>query len=99
MTKTVILDTNVLYDIGLNRVRIEDVGHPDEHLCYSPVSIIELVSKLNDRSFADRKAAAGVILKHRLDELSDPDSYLTTAFGYKLAETCPFILPRCQSLG
>ena len=23
MTKTVILDTNVLYDIGLNRVRIE----------------------------------------------------------------------------
>ena len=89
MTKTVILDTNVLYDIGLNRVRIEDVGHPDEHLCYSPVSIIELVSKLNDRSFADRKAAAGVILKHRLDELPDPDSYLTTAFGYKLAEPAP----------
>ena len=86
MTKTVILDTNMLYDIGLNRVRIEDVGRPKEHLCYSPISIIELVSKLNDRSFADRKAAAGVILKHRIDELPDPESYLTTAFGYKLAE-------------
>ena len=89
MTKTVILDTNVLYDIGLNRVRIEDIGRPKEHLCYSPISIIELVSKLDDRSFADRKAAAGVILKHRIDELPDPESYLTTAFGYKLAEPAP----------
>ena len=89
MTKTVILDTNVLYDIGLNRVRIEDIGRPKEHLCYSPISIIELVSKLDDRSFADRKAAAGVILKHRLDELPDPESYLTTAFGYELAEPAP----------
>ena len=89
MTKTVILDTNVLYDIGLNRVRIEDIGRPKEHLCYSPISIIELVSKLDDRSFADRKAAAGVILKHRIDELPDPESYLTTVFGYKLAEPAP----------
>ena len=89
MTKTVILDTNVLYDIGLNRVRIEDIGRPKEHFCYSPISIIELVSKLNDRSFADRKAAAGVILKHRIDELPDPESYLTTVFGYKLAEPAP----------
>ena len=89
MTKTVILDTNALYDIGLNRVRIEDIGGPKERLCYSPISIIELVSKLNDRSFADRKAAAGVILKHRIDELPDPESYLTTAFGYKLAEPAP----------
>ena len=89
MTKTVILDTNALYDIGLNRVRIEDIGRPKERLCYSPISIIELVSKLNDRSFADRKAAAGVLLKHRIDELPDPESYLTTAFGYKLAEPAP----------
>ncbi len=90
MTKTVILDTNVLYDIGLNRVRIEDVRRPGEHLCYSPISIIELVSKLNDRSFADRKAAAGVILKHRIDEFPDPESYLTEKiFGYKLAEPAP----------
>ena len=89
MTKTVILDTNVLYDIGLNRVRIEDIGRPKEHLCYSPISVIELVSKLNDRSFADRKAAAGVILKHRIDELPDPESYLTTVFGYTLAEPAP----------
>ena len=89
MTKTVILDTNVLYDIGLDRVRIEDVRRPKEHLCYSPISIIELVSKLDDRSFADRKAAASVILKHQIDELPDPESYLTAAFGYKLAEPAP----------
>ncbi len=89
MAKTVILETNVLYDIGLNRIRIEDVRQPGEHLCYSPISIIELVSKLNERSFEDRKAAANVILKHRIDELPDPESYLTMLFGYKLAEPAP----------
>ena len=89
MTKTVILDTNVLYDIGLNRVRIEDVRRSGERLWYSPISIIELVSKLDDRSFADRQAAAAVILKHGILELPDPESYLTAAFGYKLAEPAP----------
>ena len=89
MAKTVILETHVLYDIGLNRIRIEDVRQPGEHLCYSPISIIELVSKLNDRSFEDRKAAANVILKHRIDELPDPESYLTMLFGYRLAEPAP----------
>ena len=86
MAKIVILETNVLYDIGLNRIRIENVRQPGEHLCYSPISIIELVSKLNDRSYEDRKAAANVILNHRIDELPDPESHLTKAFGYKLAE-------------
>ena len=86
MAKTVILETNVLYDIGLNRIRIEDVRQPGEHLCYSPISIIELVSKLNNRSYEERKAAANVILKHRIDELPDPESHLTKIFGYKLAE-------------
>ena len=86
MAKTVILETHVLYDIGLNRIRIEDVRQPGEHLCYSPISIIELVSKLNDQSFEDRKAAANVILKHRIDELPDPESHLAMVFGYKLAE-------------
>lgn len=86
MAKTVILETHVLYDIGLNRIRIEDVRQPGEHLCYSPISIIELVSKLNDRSFEDRKAAANVIFKHRIDELPDPESHLAKVFGYELAK-------------
>ncbi len=89
MTRTVILETHVLYDIGLNRVSIEDIRQPGEHLCYSPISVIELVSKLDDRSFEERKAAAGVILKHRIDELPDPESYLTMVFGYELAEPAP----------
>ena len=95
MAKTVILETNVLYDIGLNRIRIEDVRQPGEHLCYSPISIIELVSKLNNRSYEERKAAANVILKHRIDELPDPESHLTMVFGYKLAEPAILILRRC----
>ena len=98
MTKTVILDTNVLCDIGLNRIRIEAVRQPRERLCYSPISIIELVSKLDDRSFADRKAAADAILKHRIEELPDPESHLTTAFGYELAEPAPSYADAVRSL-
>ena len=87
MAKTVILETNMLYDIGLNHASIEDVRQPGEHLCYSPISVIELVSKLDDSQFEKRKAAANTILKHQIDELPDPDSYLTEKiFGYKLAE-------------
>ena len=89
MSKTVILDTHVLYDIGLNRVGIEDVRQPGDRLCFSPISVIELVSKLDDWSFDDRKAAAGAILHHGIDELPDPESFLTTTFGYPLAEPAP----------
>ena len=89
MAKKVILETHVLYDIGLKQVNIEDIRQDGERLFYSPISVLELVSKLNERTFADRKAAAGVILKHRIDELPDPESHLTTAFGYKLAEPAP----------
>ena len=98
MTKTVILDTNVLYDIGLDRIRIEDLRRPGELLCYSPISVIELVSKLDDRSFEDRKVAAGVILRHRLEELPDPESFLTGTFGYKLAEPPPSYADAVQAL-
>ena len=89
MTKTVILDTHVLYDIGLKRVNVDEIRQSGERLCYSPISVIELVSKLNPRSFEDRKAAAGVIVKHGIDELPDPESYLTTIFGYELVEPAP----------
>ncbi len=104
MTKTVILDTHVLYDIGLNRVDIKDIRQPGDRLCYTPISVIELVSKLDDRSFDDRKTAAGAILLNGIDELPDPESYLTTTFGYKLAEPAPsyadavFALAEGQSL-
>ena len=89
MTKTVILDTHVLYDIGLNCVDIKDIRQPGDRLCYTPISVIELVSKLDDRSFDDRKGAARAILTYGIDELPDPESYLTTTFGYKLAEPAP----------
>ena len=86
MAKKVIIETHVLYDIGLNQVSIEDIRQPGERLFYSPSSVLELVSKLNERSFEDRKAAANAILEHGIEELPDPESHLTMVFGYKLAE-------------
>ena len=89
MARMVILDTHVLYDLGLRRVSIDEIKQPEDRLCYSPISVIELVSKLDDRSFEDRRAAAGAILRHGINELPDPESFLTTTFGYKLAEPAP----------
>ena len=98
MAKTVILETHVLYDIGLNRVDIEDILLPGERLCYSPISVLEWVSKLNERSFEDRKAAANAILEHGIGELPDPESHLTMAFGYKLAEPAPSFADAVRAL-
>ena len=86
MVKKVILETHVLYDIGLKRISIEDIRSPEERLFYSPISVLELVSKLSERSFADRKAAANAILNHGIEGLPGPESHLTMVFGYKLAE-------------
>ena len=89
MARMVILETHVLYDLGSGHIRIEDFWQPGDRLCYSPISVIELVSKLDGRSFEDRKAAAGAILHHGIDELPDPESFLTGTFGYPLAEPAP----------
>ena len=98
MAKKVILETHVLYDIGLKKVSIEDIRSPGERLFYSPISILELVSKLNERSFADRKAAANAILDHGIEELPDPESHLTVTFGYKLAEPVPSFVDAVRAL-
>ncbi len=98
MAKKVILETHVLYDIGLKQVSIENVRSPEERLFYSPISVLKLVSKLNERSFADRKAAANAILDHGIEELPDPESHLTMAFGYKLAESVPSFVDAVRAL-
>ena len=98
MAKKVIIETHVLYDIGLNQVSIEDIRQPRERLFYSPISVLELVSKLNERSFEDRKAAANAILEHGIEELPDPESHLTMVFGYKLAEPAPSFADAVRAL-
>ena len=98
MAKKVILETHVLYDIGLKQINIEDIRQPGERLFYSPISVLELVSKLNERSFEDRKAAANAILEHGIEELPDPESHLTMVFGYKLAEPVPSFADAVRAL-
>lgn len=98
MAKKVILETHVLYDIGLKKVNIEDIRKSKERLFYSPISVLELVSKLNERSFEDRKAAANAILEHGIEELPDPESHLTMVFGYKLAEPIPSFADAVRAL-
>ena len=98
MAKKVILETHVLYDIGLKKVNIEDIRKSGDRLFYSPISVLELVSKLNERSFEDRKAAANAILQYGIEELPDPESHLTMVFGYKLAEPVPSFADAVRAL-
>lgn len=87
---TLILDTNVFYDLGAGKLKIGDIAQPGEVVAYSPVSALELAGKFTSRTFNKRKAAAQAILDHTTLELPDQDTYLTRdVFGWNLLDA-PF---------
>ena len=99
MAKKVILETHVLYDIGMKQVSIEDIRQPGERLFYLPISVLELVSKLDERSFEDRKAAANAILEHGKEELPDPEIASDDGIWLQIGRACPLFCRRCSRLG
>ena len=84
MPTTVIGDSNLYYDLADKRITVGDIVHAGEQLHYSPVTVIEITSKLSEKTFKRRKAAAQAILDSGAIELPDPQSFLTTTFGYEL---------------
>lgn len=59
---------------------------PGDFLWYSPVTPLELAGKWSSRTFEARRDAAAAIVKSTATELPDPESFLTTTFGYTLAQ-------------
>ncbi len=86
MATKLICDTNVFYNIGLGKLDAAAVEGAGERICYSPVVVLELAGKWSDRTHGDRKAASQAILDTSAQELPDPESFLTTLFGYELEE-------------
>src|SRR5579864_6753371 len=86
MPQFVVGDSNVFYNFGDGRLALADVLNAGETLHYSPVTVIEIASKITPGSFAQRKRAAQAILDSAAQPLLDPQSHLTTLFGYELAD-------------
>lgn len=81
-----ICDTNAFRKVGVGEYSIADLKKIAPDLRFSPVTPLELASKYTDSSFEHRKAAAQAILDSGATLLADPESYLTQAFGFPLAE-------------
>ena len=81
-----ICDTNVFRNIGVGDYRVGDVAAIGEHLCYSPVTVLELAGKMGVNSFLNRRAAARAILETKARQLPDPEEWLTTLFGHELSD-------------
>jgi hypothetical protein len=85
MPTTLILDTNVFYNLGNGSLTPSSIARSGELICYSPISVLEIAGKWSLAEFNDRKAAAAAILASSAVELPDPDTFLTRdIFGYEL---------------
>jgi len=89
MPKMAVGDSNLFYNLGNGSITIAGCLKPDEQLHYSPVTVIEIASKIKADTFAERKLAAQAIIESNAALLPDPQSHLSTLFGYQLIEA-PF---------
>jgi hypothetical protein len=78
-----ICDTNIWYDISsglLDPTAIKEQGHK---LLATPVSVLEIVSKLDEANFTLRQGAAKAIVNHSDDMTFGPEEHLATLWGLK----------------
>lgn len=87
MARTLILDTNVFYNLGSGALTTSSFTQPGDRLCYSPVTVLELAGKWSEAAHTTRRAAAQAIVDSGAAELPDPEAFLTDRFGYPPAET------------
>lgn len=90
MPNYVVADTNLYYDLAEGRAKREDIVSGDEVLSCSPLSVIEIVSKMDEKNFVQRRDAVRAMLNHNAVVIPDPQSFLThNIFGHKLNRESP----------
>jgi hypothetical protein len=90
MSNNVVADTNLYYDLAEGRAKYEDIVSGDEVLFCSPLSVIEIVSKMDEKNFVQRRNAVQAMLDHGAKIMPDPQSFLTNnIFGHKLNHQPP----------
>lgn len=90
MPNYVVGDTNLFYDLAEDRTKRNDIITGDEVLCTSPLSVIEIVSKMDEKNFVQRRNAIRAMLDQNATIMPDPQSFLTREiFGHKLNHQPP----------
>jgi len=90
MPTNIVADTNIYYDLAEGRAKHADIVSGDDILFCSPLSIIEIISKMDDTNFEPRRNAIRAMLDHGAKVIPDPQSFLTqNIFGHKLNHQSP----------
>ena len=76
-----ICDTNIWYNIGAGRENPEDLKKNGDRLIATPVNVIEISSKLTDRTLEERKDASQAIIEHCNDIMVDPEEHLASIWN------------------
>jgi hypothetical protein len=85
MQKNVIADTSLYYQLATNGVQLEDIITRGESLACSPLSIIEIVTKMDEQSFEYHRAAIKAIVNLRAKTLPIAQDFLANSIiGLKL---------------
>ena len=78
----IICDTNVWYDISRGaRDPATLKMSPGDELVLTPISALELISKITPKSFLDRQGAARAIVKYADSQVLDPERHLASLWG------------------
>lgn len=76
-----VADTNVWYDIGAGTRNPAGLKSGKNRVIATPTSFLEIVSLIDDRTFADRKAAAQAVVAHADEVTEDCESHLARLWG------------------
>jgi hypothetical protein len=85
MQKNVIADTSLYYQLAKGSVRVDDIVARSESLVCSPLSIIEIVTKMDEQNFEYHRAAIKAMVNLKAKTFPDPHDFLASnIFGLKL---------------
>lgn len=83
--KHYLCDTNCFYNHANGAIDLGQFMNSNGPIYYSPLTVVELLGKLDAGTFAERKGVAQAITNLKPTLLPDPDSHLVTIFGYSPA--------------
>src|SRR5262249_7490113 len=72
----VVCDTNIWYELGNGTIDASQLKRAGYRLTATGLNAIELGSRITDKTFPARKAAAQAVIDHADDHLRDPDYHL-----------------------
>jgi hypothetical protein len=80
-----IADTNIWYDIGLGGRDPGALKSGGNRLIATPTSFLELASRIDERTFPERKAAAQAVVSHADEIAEDCESHLAKLWGLQVS--------------